>query len=803
MANKTASIRYVEDKNGDVFFPVTHQRGVVDSDGNNLETALASKQDTLVSGTSIKTINGSSILGSGDIQVQTEITMDNVPTSGSNNPVKSGGLYTELAEKIGSQDIDNVVELTLAQYDALATKDARTMYIISDSTVESDHVGVASLVQTTTSTEDGGTNVWTCTLTNGQTFTLQVKNGNQGNSGYSGAAGELEVVNNVTDGGATAALSAEMGKQLEGEISQLGLEVEDINAELDPNGHRTYTLSLLRDLRVSDQGSGNMKITSNTNGYLYYAKVKSGAVINIAFSIASGAYYRRGFTTSLPALNVTGVGYTAKASSAVDDTYTAPSDGYIVVDCASGFNSLSMSSVISGDTIGKTVYSDNQKIEQLEADTYQQVTRSGDIIVGTAYTLTVGNAPSANSSSSYKAVIADNLKEGDQIAMVAKAGSSYASWAKLLNGVVVWASAAALAVDTTVVCDGTFDCIITNSYSSYVANPTITVTREESPREYTDRKIKKAIRILTIGNSFTEDSFSYLPSILKGLCPDIELTISIAYIGGSPVAQHYAYFSGQDVTLDGKKYTTESGQYKRINVSTSEVEWSGLYTVYTSINGGSWNAGESMTVQQMLDKAEWDIITFQQSGGTSNGDWATYYAPYLFPLQKELYSKIDYPTRLGWVLIHGAYGESDAAFLSKWEGTALNAEKVMDETGASILFPYGTAIQNLRTTTLKSLGDGTAHNLTVDNAHLQEGVGPLAAAYTNAIVIMRSLGFAFGVIGEQTRPDATFLTRNSIPGQNVGTGIIGITDANCFLAQVAAEKAVMNPYELTDLSVYQ
>ena len=45
--------------------------------------------------------------------------------------------------------------------------------------------------------------------------------GDQGNSGYQGAAGELEVVNNLTDGGSTAALSAEMGKTLEGEVSQL------------------------------------------------------------------------------------------------------------------------------------------------------------------------------------------------------------------------------------------------------------------------------------------------------------------------------------------------------------------------------------------------------------------------------------------------------------------------------------------------------------------------------------------------------------------------------------------------------
>ena len=41
-----------------------------------------------------------------------------------------------------------------------------------------------------------------------------MRNGNQGNSGYTGAAGELEVVNNLTQGGATSALSAEMGKLL-------------------------------------------------------------------------------------------------------------------------------------------------------------------------------------------------------------------------------------------------------------------------------------------------------------------------------------------------------------------------------------------------------------------------------------------------------------------------------------------------------------------------------------------------------------------------------------------------------------
>lgn len=49
----------------------------------------------------------------------------------------------------------------------------------------------------------------------------------QGNSGYSGAAGELEVVNNLTDGGATAALSAQQGVVLKGQIDQLGLNLTE------------------------------------------------------------------------------------------------------------------------------------------------------------------------------------------------------------------------------------------------------------------------------------------------------------------------------------------------------------------------------------------------------------------------------------------------------------------------------------------------------------------------------------------------------------------------------------------------
>lgn len=50
----------------------------------------------------------------------------------------------------------------------------------------SEGVGIASIKQTTTSTADGGNNIFTVTLTNGTSATFTVKNGSKGNPGDKG-----------------------------------------------------------------------------------------------------------------------------------------------------------------------------------------------------------------------------------------------------------------------------------------------------------------------------------------------------------------------------------------------------------------------------------------------------------------------------------------------------------------------------------------------------------------------------------------------------------------------------------------
>ena len=70
--------------------------------------------------------------------------------------------------------------------------------------------------------------------------------GLQGNSGYTGAADELEVVNNLTQGGATAALSAEAGRGLHYRVTDLEEFIgnnnvtEDISSEVI-NGNYTFS----------------------------------------------------------------------------------------------------------------------------------------------------------------------------------------------------------------------------------------------------------------------------------------------------------------------------------------------------------------------------------------------------------------------------------------------------------------------------------------------------------------------------------------------------------------------------------
>lgn len=66
-------------------------------------TALNNKQQALVSGTNIKTINGTSILGSGNINVAASVDIDTTMSDSSTNPVQNKVVKSYIDENIGDE----------------------------------------------------------------------------------------------------------------------------------------------------------------------------------------------------------------------------------------------------------------------------------------------------------------------------------------------------------------------------------------------------------------------------------------------------------------------------------------------------------------------------------------------------------------------------------------------------------------------------------------------------------------------------------------------------------------------------
>lgn len=92
-------------------------------------------QETLVSGTNIKTINNESILGSGNITISGS-------SGGEANVIESisinGAAQTVISKNVNlpvptSSTITAIITLTEAQYTALDTKDSGTLYLIPES----------------------------------------------------------------------------------------------------------------------------------------------------------------------------------------------------------------------------------------------------------------------------------------------------------------------------------------------------------------------------------------------------------------------------------------------------------------------------------------------------------------------------------------------------------------------------------------------------------------------------------------------------------------------------------------------
>lgn len=164
-----------------------------------------------IGGGQIKTINGQSLIGSGDVTLDSEV----IAYDGNGNTYFAAG--DSLTEGLDSM-ADAIDNIDLPE--GLVTNEDPV-----DTEEEVDNINLLNSIDSITTTESqssGGNNVVTIVTTDGTTTSFSIKNGIDGVS-----LGEAELINDLTTGGATKVLSAEMGKVLGGEIDSIFNEVSE------------------------------------------------------------------------------------------------------------------------------------------------------------------------------------------------------------------------------------------------------------------------------------------------------------------------------------------------------------------------------------------------------------------------------------------------------------------------------------------------------------------------------------------------------------------------------------------------
>lgn len=137
------------------------------------------------------------------------------------------------------------------------------------------------------------------------------------------------------------------------QVTQLGQGVDELKMETTVGNFAPVTLEETRNIRPTSGG-----IVTGNNDYTYIAKVSSGDSIRIYADVKSDDYMRVGFTVDYPANGVSVSGYFTGAggSDGADLSFvrTAPANGYLVVSCASDFNSIEIG--VNNNSIGTKVY---------------------------------------------------------------------------------------------------------------------------------------------------------------------------------------------------------------------------------------------------------------------------------------------------------------------------------------------------------------------------------------------------------------------------------------------------------------
>ena len=235
-----------------------------------------------------------------------------------------------------------------------------------------------------------------------------------------------------------------------------------------------------------------------------------------------------------------------------------------------------------------------------------------------------------------------------------------------------------------------------------VALATININAAHGVPNYPLPQEPDTLRILGVGNSFTDDGMMYLPFVLQAAGIK-NVVLGRLYIGGCTLERQV------------KEYESNSPSY-----------------VYTKSVGNNWTTiSKNATLLDGLLDEKWDILVVQQASGVS-GMYESY-QPWLARLIEILrFNCRNAGATIAWQQTwaystnsnHPEYPNYEQNQLAMYKDIMACNERLMEETPIDVVIPTGTAIQNLRA----AMQD--ARDFTRDGYHLNYKMGRYTAACT-------------------------------------------------------------------------
>ena len=274
-----------------------------------------------------------------------------------------------------------------------------------------------------------------------------------------------------------------------------------------------------------------------------------------------------------------------------------------------------------------------------------------------------------------------------------------------------------------------------------------------APLPYMPQKLD----VLFVGNSFSIDTSTALPEILKSLGIG-NVNVYVLYRGGCSMKQHYEYYKS------GEK----------------------VYELYRYNHQGEQQLEKTTSIGEVMQRFPYDVVVWQQYS-LDSGDYSTY-EPYLSKLI-QAYNITKLSPRTTFAFNETWAYATNHKNLTKyktqknmWKSICTSMRKMKAASGIDVIIPCGTAVQNAR----------EVEALKVDNELTRDGthINLYAGRYLLACTFFESI--IAPCLNRSIRDDNTIYGKDSDTGQ--------VTDSNRRLLQNCARLAVSNNYEISEFA---